>query len=175
MGYYCSKCKKTIPYAVYSYSMENHGKALCREHQKSPSGIIRNVIKTVFSDLEPKRRPYPKQRTFPTKKETKKTEPTPEAKSLYYALKKRGIRSELEKWDGFKHIDIAITSAKLNIEVDGKQHHSHRQSLADLKRTFHSSKKGYETIRIPNTLVRKDVKEAAEYIAELVRTRRNLE
>jgi hypothetical protein len=47
---------------------------------------------------------------------------TKHALSLYFLLKKKGIRAELEKCDGFKTIDIAITEAKLNIEVDGSHH-----------------------------------------------------
>jgi len=185
MSYYCSKCKKTIPYTVYSYSMDKHGKALCREHQKSPSGLLRKVVNTIFSEeTKPKKSYYSKPKLtkpsysrpnpYAKRKETTSNEPTPEAKKLCYALKKRGIRAELEKWDGFKHIDIAITSAKLNIEVDGRQHHSHKQSLADLKRTYHSSAKGYETIRIPNVLVKKNVEKAADLIADLVNDRRRL-
>ncbi|MDD3078082.1 MAG: hypothetical protein PHH37_03135 [Paludibacter sp.] len=43
---------------------------------------------------------------------------TIEAISLYFELKQRGVPAELEKFDGFKHIDIAIPEAKINIEVD---------------------------------------------------------
>lgn len=76
---------------------------------------------------------------------------------LYFLLKQKGIHGELEKYDGHKHIDIAITKAKLNIEVDG-QHHNYdpKQALADLKRTYYSYKKGYFTLRIPNSLAKID-------------------
>ena len=60
---------------------------------------------------------------------------TPEAKLLFLELKRLGISAELEKFDGYKTIDIAITSAMVNIEVDGGQHNSNpNQALADLKR-----------------------------------------
>lgn len=67
---------------------------------------------------------------------------TYEAISLYFALRQRGVPAELEKFDGFKTIDIAITEAKVNIEVDGKHHNfDAKQALTDLKRTYYSSKK----------------------------------
>jgi hypothetical protein len=74
---------------------------------------------------------------------------------LYFNLKSRGVPAELEKFDGHKHIDIAIPQARINIEVDG-QHHNYnpKQALSDLKRTYYSFKKGYYTIRIPNSLTK---------------------
>src|SRR5690349_9879620 len=57
-----------------------------------------------------------------------------ETMSLYFALRERGVPAEMEKWDGFKSIDIAIVDAKVNIEVDGGQHNFNpKQALADLK------------------------------------------
>src|SRR5882757_9082745 len=44
---------------------------------------------------------------------------TRHALSLYFLLRKKGIPAELEKCDGYKTIDIAVTDARLNIEVDG--------------------------------------------------------
>ena len=88
---------------------------------------------------------------------------------MYRELVKLGIRAELEKYDGFKHIDIAIVQAKVNIEIDGGHHnYSHKQALRDLKRTFHSFKKGYVTLRVPNSLVKNHLKETAKYIAEFI-------
>src|SRR5687768_13234171 len=63
---------------------------------------------------------------------------TDHALLLYFALKKRGVPAELEKFDGHKTIDIAIVECRVNIEVDGKQHHNPNQALADLKRTYFS-------------------------------------
>jgi len=101
--------------------------------------------------------------------EIKPQPPTPEALKLYQALKKRGVPATLEKFDGFKHIDIAIPQAKVNIEVDGGQHNfDHKQALADLKRTFYSFKKGYVTLRIPNSLVREHLEETADYITDFL-------
>lgn len=92
---------------------------------------------------------------------------TPEARELGRLLRDYGWKVELEKWDGHKHIDIAITEVKVNIEVDGRQHNlSQNQALADLERTYYSFKKGYVTLRIPNVLVRNfaTIKITAEFI-----------
>ncbi|MFP9115766.1 endonuclease domain-containing protein [Flavobacterium sp. RHBU_3] len=90
---------------------------------------------------------------------------------LYFALKSRGVPVEIEKFDGYKHIDIAIPEAKMNIEVDGIQHNlSAQQALSDLKRTYYSFLKGYITIRIPNSLLRDDyvLEETADYIVGML-------
>src|SRR5262245_10304 len=69
---------------------------------------------------------------------------TPETLKLYFALRILGVPAELEKFDGYKTIDIAVVEAKVNIEVDGLQHrYNPGQALADLKRTYYSFKKGY--------------------------------
>ncbi|MDR2810764.1 MAG: DUF559 domain-containing protein [Tannerellaceae bacterium] len=95
---------------------------------------------------------------------------TDEAKLLYFALRARGVPAELEKWDGNKHIDIAVTKSKLNIEVDGVHHNTNlKQTVADLRRTYHSFKKGYFTLRIPNTILRDDeaFQEAVDLVFEI--------
>lgn len=96
---------------------------------------------------------------------------TDETLSLYFALKERGVPAELEKFDGFKHIDIAIPEARINIEVDGAHHNTnYRQALADLKRTYYSFLKGYYTIRIPNSLVYNDsvLNETADFLVDIL-------
>ena len=63
----------------------------------------------------------------------KSTNATPEARALYIALRKRNVPAELEKYDGYKTIDIAVTHARVNIEVDGLHHNFEPdQALADL-------------------------------------------
>jgi hypothetical protein len=96
---------------------------------------------------------------------------TSEQEALYIALLERDVPAELEKWDGYKHIDIAIPEVKVNIEVDGQHHNTHKEyALSDLKRTYHSFKKGYATIRIPNCLTRDEetIEETADYIVALL-------
>lgn len=96
---------------------------------------------------------------------------TEETIRLYFALKERGVPAQIEKFDGYKHIDIAIPEAKVNIEVDGKHHNYNKnQALSDLKRTYHSFLKGYFTLRIPNSLVYNDdtLEESADYIVQFL-------
>lgn len=101
----------------------------------------------------------------------KKPEPTPEALRLGNLLKNMGYKVEFEKYDGYKHIDIAIVNKKVNIEVDGGQHHGTKQALRDLKRTYYSWNKNFVTLRIPNCLTRDDatLKETAEYIDKFLK------
>lgn len=90
---------------------------------------------------------------------------------LYFSLKSRGVPAKLEKFDGIKHIDIAILEAKVNIEVDGLHHnYDPKQALADLKRTYYSFKKGYFTIRIPNSLIEyeEDLEETTDYLVRFI-------
>jgi very-short-patch-repair endonuclease len=99
------------------------------------------------------------------------TQTTFETIRLYFALKLRGVPAAMEKFDGFKHIDIAIPEAKINIEVDGGHHnYNDKQALADLKRTYFSFLKGYYTIRIPNSLVYNEyiLNETADFIVGIL-------
>ena len=103
----------------------------------------------------------------------KQNEPTPQAKKLHEALKKRGIYNELEPFDGHKHVDISIPWAKLNLEVDGKYHLTDPEHLfRDLERDSFSHKKGISTIRIPNFFVDNHLDELADSIAEVARKRK---
>lgn len=154
MGYYCYDCEEDISEKEAKYSKQNFGKYLCRDCQED----------------------YDKIKSSPRKSETIKPKSTPEAERLYVALKKKGIPVTLEKWDGYKHIDLAISKAKLNIEVDGAHHNfKSEQALSDLKRTAHSLNKGYETIRIPNSLIKDDIrfKETVEYIIRIYKSKLN--
>ena len=97
---------------------------------------------------------------------------TPESKKLYLALRLRGVNVELEKHDGHKHIDLAITGKglKLNIEVDGSQHYTcPEQSWSDIQRTYHSLLKVFYTLRLPNVLVRDRLDETADLVVELLK------
>jgi very-short-patch-repair endonuclease len=145
MGYYCSQCQDTISEKEFNYSKEHFSRALCRAHQINQS----------------------------KKSYHNKPQATPEARRLGELLKKYGYHVEFEKYDGYKHIDIAIVKSKVNIEVDGNQHHSKEQALRDLKRTFYSWNKDYVTLRIPNSLTRDDtIEETAEYIDKFLKKNR---
>lgn len=95
---------------------------------------------------------------------------TPENIKLFDTLKEKGIPALIDFWDGHKHIDIAIPKAKINIEVDGIQHNIRsKQALADLKRTYYSFKKGYFTLRLPNSLIKDHFGECVSMVIELVK------
>lgn len=98
---------------------------------------------------------------------------TPEAIKLSKALKNLEVENTLEQYDGHKHIDIAIESAKLYIELDGMQHaFSSKQMLADDDRDKHSHQAGYTTKRIPNAWVNQNVNKLALNIARLADKRK---
>jgi len=136
---YCLECDCAIQKVVYNYSIDFFGVPLCIPHQK----WIKQTIE--------------------------RSSVTAEALILYFLLKENGVDAELEKFDGHKSVDIVIESAKVHIEVDGGHHnYDSRQALADLKRTFYSFKKGYITLRIPNSLIKKDPEETADYITDFL-------
>jgi len=91
---------------------------------------------------------------------------------LYFSLKEKKISAELEESDGYKTIDILVENAKLHIEVDGDQHNlNSKQALTDLKRTYYSIKKGFYTLRIPNSLVRDNLPEASVFVMKIIEYR----
>lgn len=98
--------------------------------------------------------------------------PTPEAIGLKQELEKRGIRVLSEVNDGHKHIDLAILAARINIEVDGRQHYENpHQIISDLKRSHYSDDLGYDTIHIPNIFIHEDLKNVADALAEAAQVR----
>jgi very-short-patch-repair endonuclease len=144
----CSLCGTYVTEGVYKFSLDKYNRVLCEACQEDVEYEIG-------------------QGKLKTKKVSRYS--TPEAIELYNILIKNGFNAQLEKWDGFKHIDIAIPDLQVNIEVDGKQHIGEKQALADLKRTFHSFKKGYVTLRIPNSLVQNNIYETAKYIMHFLK------
>lgn len=99
--------------------------------------------------------------------------PTRWAIDLYNALKEKGIKSELETWDGYKHIDISIDEAELDIEIDGLQHLTDpRQIEADLDRAYYSMiKDNMDTLHIPNVFIDEHLDKIADAISKVVRNR----
>ena len=98
---------------------------------------------------------------------------TREALRLYFSLRRKGISAELEKFDGFKTVDIAIKDAKLNIELESrKPHYNPYEAIADLERDCLSFKKGYNTIRIPKELVAYDLEKTTHYLHYFVKVNR---
>ena len=98
--------------------------------------------------------------------------PTAEAGSLKKALEDRGVRVYVELHDGYKTIDLAIPRAKINVEVDGIQHLTDpKQIVADMGRGYYSHKNGYDTMHIPNEMVRMHLDEIADALAEASKIR----
>jgi hypothetical protein len=97
---------------------------------------------------------------------------TPEAKQLFDKLIEEGVFAELEYWDGHKHVDIHIPSAKLYIEVDGVQHFTNPDQIAsDFLRDHYSDDAGYSTFRIPNEIVREKLDMVLKAILKIVSER----
>ena len=106
MRYYCNICRETISEEVYEYSKKHFGRALCMNHQK-----IAKADATSSSKI------------------------TPQARKLSDALRQRGIKNKLEDYDGYKHVDISIPWARLNVEIDGRHHVLNpKQLYSDLER-----------------------------------------
>ena len=92
MGYYCSVCKEVITKREYQYSKDNFDKALCRKHQKG-SDSNENQSSLAIA--------------------------TNESNRLFVPLVQKGWHVESESYDGYKHVDLSIPDAKVDIEVDG--------------------------------------------------------
>lgn len=144
-NYGCIECDTSIDERVFRYSVDIYFHPLCRSCQQW------------FDDV------------------LEYTSATDHAINLYFALKVRGVPATLEKVDGYKSIDIAVPCVKVNIEVDGMHHaYNGRQALTDLRRTLHSFRKGYSTLRIPNVLTEYDIEQTADLITEYLIASKNL-
>lgn len=97
---------------------------------------------------------------------------TPQTKALYDALAKRGIESVLEYFDGHKHVDLAILSAGIYIEIDGSHHFTDaKQIQSDFKRGYWSTINNFDTIHISNLIIDKYLDQVADAIAIVVNER----
>ncbi len=97
---------------------------------------------------------------------------TPEAKLLFEALNQKGLPVIQEYWDQHKHIDLAIPSVHIFIEIDVLYHYVNpKQIEADFNRTRYSNGDNFDTIHIPNHVVKNHLDEVAEAIARVVRDR----
>jgi len=95
--------------------------------------------------------------------------PSKEALLLNTALREAGIGTELEHWDGHKHVDIYVPKAQLYIEVDGIQHYTNvRQILSDFQRDHYSDDDGFRTLRIPAHIVEDKAQEIAEALKMVI-------
>lgn len=126
----CLECQKELSYLDHRASIELFQVELCPNHRKR----LEKLLKTSHIPIE--------------------------AVMLYYGLKEAGVRPMLAWWDGKKTVDLAISRVKLNIEIDkGYESLSHQQAMEELEETMHSFRSGFTTIRIPDFLIRKHLKE----------------
>lgn len=183
MPYYCNVCKESITEKVYHYSMSHHGKALCMAHQNTvtaqprpvtyqphtPQRYFCSVCRDSISDQV---HDFSMNRFGAALCMSHQKTVTPQALKLSKALKSYDVQHTLEYSDGHKHVDIAIESAKLYLELDGLQHaFSPKQMCADDERDKHSLKAGYTTKRITNAWVDQNADKLAANIAILVKKR----
>ena len=98
--------------------------------------------------------------------------PTKEVLALQKALELEGVKVYREFNDGFKHIDLTIPRGKMNVEVDGIQHLTNpHQIVADLSRGYYSHKNGYDTMHIPNEMIRLHLPQISKALAEASKIR----
>jgi very-short-patch-repair endonuclease len=101
-----------------------------------------------------------------------KPKPTVQVLKLAQALKGKGVKLELEHWDGHKHVDIFIPSARLYIEVNGLKHYTDpKQIIADLKRNHFSDGDDFLTLPITNQLINTHLEEMATAIFAVAKER----
>lgn len=101
---------------------------------------------------------------------------TPQAIKLATALKEKGITSELEAFEGDKHVSIVLPEAKLYLEVDVKNHLTDPEHLfRDLQRDACSHDEGVDTVHIPDIYVDSALDEITDAIAEVAKKWNTLE
>lgn len=99
--------------------------------------------------------------------------PTQEEQDLREALVKEGVKVVVHPPDGFKRVDLGIPEGRFNIEVDGLHHLTDpEQIVRDLDRGHYSHKLGYDTIHIPNKILRENLDDIAKALAEAVKKRK---
>lgn len=131
----CVECKSPLSYLDHRKSMDKFQAELCPAHLKRMEKFLA-------------------QNDIPE-----------ETIILYYALKEKGIKPMLAWWDGKRTVDLAISRVKLNIEIEKSlEPLTSEKALQELEKTMHSYKNGFTTIRIPYTLIRKDLGRTVENI-----------
>lgn len=97
---------------------------------------------------------------------------TEQVKRLHDMLRDKGVNSICEYSDGHKHVDLAILDAQIYIEVDGLYHYTNPDQIErDFKRTRHSDDDNFDTIHIPNIIIKDHCLEFANAIKDLVNKR----
>lgn len=79
---------------------------------------------------------------------------TPNEINLYNALSTRNVEAKLQYWDGYKHVDLAIPSAKIYIEIDDINHFTDpKKILSDFNREHYSDRDGFNTFFVTNQIL----------------------
>lgn len=99
---------------------------------------------------------------------------TEQAKALCMALESKGIKVISEYNDnGYKHVDICLPDVKIFIEVDGLQHLTNfKQIISDFDRDYYSGKEHFDTLHIPNFVIKEHSHEIANAISQVVNIRK---
>jgi hypothetical protein len=104
------------------------------------------------------------------KKKNLNKNPTPEVIKLSDELKRHNIFCDVEHGDGFKHIDIRVPIAHLDLEIDGSQHWTEfNQIISDLDRSYYSDRDGYRTFHIPNWIVNNRLEELVNALLVVIK------
>lgn len=139
----CLECNARLSYLDHRNAIERFGFELCPTHLERMERLLR-------------------QKNLP-----------PETVTLYYGLKEAGIPSMLAWWDGAQTIDLAISRVKLNINIEKEQElldpDDIVRSLGDRRLDSYD---GFTNIRIPQSLIRKDLRRTVENIAAIIESLR---
>ena len=93
-------------------------------------------------------------------------------KRLWYEyLKDHKRQFRRQKQFGRYIVDYYCSSAKLIIELDGKQHSEPEAVIHDQSRTAYLEGLGYCVLRIPNEMIEKDLEAVCHHIDQLVEER----
>ena len=106
------------------------------------------------------------------KAQSLRREGTIHEKRLWYEfLKKHKKQFRRQKQFGRYIVDFYCSSAKLIIELDGKQHSEPEAVVHDRSRTAYLESLGYYVLRIPNEMIEKDLEAVCCQIDKLVEER----
>ncbi len=95
---------------------------------------------------------------------------TKQTLKLAEELNKRGIKTQLEYWDGHKHVDIFLPDVPMNIEVNGLQHYTNPlQIIFDFNRVYYSDQSKCHTLSITNQLIETHLEKIANAIKEVAK------
>lgn len=95
--------------------------------------------------------------------------PSIHAKMLYEALIARGVKAQLEYFEGHKTVDIAVLDSHLYIEVDGLHHFTDSdQILRDFKRSHFSDGDDFRTFYVTNQIIDKYLDSVADALFDVV-------